>query len=317
MADLMQQASQGITLITDTVESVRGDAKKAMQEVALTAEDAHALVEDVRPNIISITRDGSRLAADAQQIAASIRDGKGTIGKLINDDGLYENAREIADKADTIVANMKEVSEEARRAISDFRSKDGPAQGLLADLRLTINQTREATADLADNMEAMKHNFFLRGFFNRRGYFDLNAISPAEYRRGVLENGKRKAMRIWLAANVLFEPAPDNTERLSADGRARLDSAMATYLKHVPTSPIVVEGYAKEGTIGEAYRIARHRAGIVREYVLLRYDLMPQNTGYIALGKEAQGSPNGGAWDGVSLALFLDRDALQFQNTSR
>jgi hypothetical protein len=158
----------------------------------------------------------------------------------------------------------------------------------------------------------MKHNFLLRGFFNRRGYFDLDAISPVDYRKGVLENGKRKAMRIWLAHSVLFEPGPEGTEVLSADGRARIDSAMSTYLKYLPSNPIVVEGYTTTGILAERFRQARQRAGMVREYVLSRYELPPQNVGYIALGDEAAGSPAGDRWDGVALTLFLDRTALQF-----
>jgi len=178
-------------------------------------------------------------------------------------------------------------------------------------VRVTLDQAREATADLADNMEAMKHNFLLRGFFNRRGYYDLDAISPVEYRNGVLENGKRKAMRIWLGAPVLFSQMPDGTEVLTPEGRERIDSAMATYLKYVPANPIVVEGYATAGTVGERYSLARARAAIVREYVLGRYQLMPQNTGFIALDA-AQESPSGDRWDGVAITLFLQREALQF-----
>ena len=68
-----------------------------------------------------------------------------------------------------------------------FRSPDGATQGLMADMRLTLSQAREATADLADNMEALKRNFLFRGFFNDRGYFDLDDISPRQYREGVLE----------------------------------------------------------------------------------------------------------------------------------
>ena len=60
-------------------------------------------------------------------------------------------------------------------------------------MQMTLTHAREATSDLADNMEALKRNFLLRGYFNRRGYFDLDDISPADYRDGVLENGKRKA----------------------------------------------------------------------------------------------------------------------------
>ena len=312
MADLLQQASDTITLVNDTVESLRGDITKAVQQVALTAEDAHDLLEDIRPDITNIARNSSRISADAQQVLQNIREGEGTIGKLINDDTLYRRATEIATEAKSVMENVREVSNEARSAIADFRSKDGPAQGLMSDMRVTLSQAREATADLADNMEAMKHNFLLRGFFNRRGYFDLDAISPVDYRNGVLENGKRKAMRIWLGNTVLFEPGPQGTEVLSADGRARIDSAMATYLKYLPSNPIVVEGYATTGTVAERFRQARQRAGMVREYVVGRYELPPQNVGYIALGDEAAGSPAGDRWDGVALTLFLDRTALQF-----
>jgi hypothetical protein len=51
---------------------------------------------------------------------------------------------------------------------------------------------------------------------------------------------------------------------------------------------------------------------MVREYVLRQYELTPQNAGYISLGNDAQGSPNGGSWDGVAITLFVDREALQF-----
>jgi hypothetical protein len=182
----------------------------------------------------------------------------------------------------------------------------------MSDMRVTLTQAREATADLADNMEAMKRNFLLRGFFNKRGYYDLNAISPADYRAGVLENGKRKAMRIWLTSGVLFERRADGTEVLTADGRARVDSAMATFLKYVPANPIVVEGYATEGVVGEQFQRSRLRAAAVREYLLTQYHLPPQNTGSIALAGEAQGSPANGPWDGIALTLFLDREQLQF-----
>ena len=256
ISDLLQQASDSVKLVTDTVEALRGDAERAVQQIALTAEDSHALIEEIRPSITAIAQDGSRIAADTRAIIASINEGKGTIGKLVNDDSLYVEVRQIASEAKAIMANVRELSAEAKGAIAeakgaigDFRSPSGPTQGLMSDMRVTLSQAREATADLADNMEAMKRNFLLRGFFNNRGYFDLNTISPADYRKGVLENGKRKAMRIWLGADVLFEQRPDGTEALTADGRSRIDSAMATFLKYLPANPLVIEGYATQGEV--------------------------------------------------------------------
>jgi len=265
LADLLQQASDTMAHVHRTVETLGDDAERTMEEVAETAADASQLFDEISPQIKAIAASGSRISADAEQIVARINAGEGALGKLINDDELYERAREIADEAEVVLANMREVSDEARRAIADVRAEDGPAQGLFADLRATIGQTREATADLADNMEALKHNFFLRGFFSRRGYFDLDAISPAQYRSGVLENGRRKAMRIWLSSAVLLVAGPGGAETLTPDGRARLDSAVVTFLKYLPANPVVVEGYAIDGTAGERYRRSRQRAALVRE----------------------------------------------------
>ena len=314
ISDLLQQANDTMMMIGDTVNALRGDAETAVKEVAGTAEDAHALLDQIRPDLEAIAKNGNVISSDTRELVAKINGGQGTIGKLVNDDTLYRQFHDLADQAQTVMTNLHEVSDEARRAIVDVRSKDGPAQGLLADMRTTIGQAREATADLADNMEAMKHNFLLRGFFNKRGYYDLNAISPVEYRTGVLENGKRKAMRIWLKSSVLFEPGADGTEVLSASGRARIDSAMATYLKYLPANPVVVEGYAPGPTVADRFHVSRRRAGIVREYILGKYDVPPQNAGFIGLGVEALNSPDKDRWDGVALTLFLDRTALQVAN---
>jgi phospholipid/cholesterol/gamma-HCH transport system substrate-binding protein len=315
LADLMAQASATMADVARTVDILSVEAEKTLKEVSATSAEAHQLMTDITPQIRAIAQNGARISADARNLVAGLQAGEGTMGKLLKDDALYMRAREIAEEAQVVMANVRDVTDEARRAIADFRSEDGPAQGLFADMRVTLSQAREATGDLADNMEALKHNFLLRGFFNRRGYFDLDAISPAQYRNGVLENGKRRAVRTWLDAAVLYETRPNGTLALTEDGRKRLDSAMATYLRYLPANPLVVEGYSTQGTIGEQYRDSRQRAGIVREYLLGRYGLMPQHTGSMALGADAQGSPSGNGWDGVAITLFLDADTgVQFVN---
>jgi phospholipid/cholesterol/gamma-HCH transport system substrate-binding protein len=315
ISDLLQQANDTMMMIGDTVTSLRGNAETAVKEIAGTAEDAHALLDVLGPDLEALARNGNVISADTRQLVAKINGGQGTIGRLVNDDELYRQFTSLTDQGNTVMANLQQVSDEARRAIVDFRSKEGPAQGLLGDMRITITQAREATADLADNMEAMKHNFLLRGFFNKRGYYDLDAISPVEYRTGVLEGGKRKAMRIWLKSSVLFVPGPDGREGLSPAGRERIDSAMSTYLKYLPANPLVVEGYIPAATNAERFRLSRIRAGIVREYILGKYDVPPQNAGFIGLGVDAPDSPDGKHWDGVAITLFLERGQLQLANT--
>ena len=53
------------------------------------------------------------------------------------------------------------------------------------------------------------------------------------------------------------------------------------------------------------------RAAVAREYLIGRFSLNPQMTGLIALRVDATGSPNNGAWDGVALAVYLEKRTLQ------
>jgi phospholipid/cholesterol/gamma-HCH transport system substrate-binding protein len=182
-------------------------------------------------------------------------------------------------------------------------------QGLTGDLQHTLASARDAMADLAENTEALKHSFLFRGFFNRRGYFDLEDVTPEQYRRGALEKGNRKALRIWIGDGVLFEHDASGTERLSDGGRARIDSAMSEFVKY-PKSPLVVEGYAAGVTGDERYIGSRRRADLVRDYILGKFALDPNLVAVMPMGSEAKNSPDGETWNGVALTLFVPAAAL-------
>jgi hypothetical protein len=165
-------------------------------------------------------------------------------------------------------------------------------------------------AAFAENMEALKHNFLVRGFFNDRGFFNLATLSPADYRAGALTSkGARRTVRVWLGAAVLFEPDPETPEheRLTEGGKARLDSAMASYLDQVPSGALIVEGHAQSGTKDEQYLKSRVRASAVRTYLIGRFTLDPLLTGIMPLGSDSAGSPKGAPWEGIALAVFQEK----------
>jgi len=56
---------------------------------------------------------------------------------------------------------------------------------------------------------------------------------------------------------------------------------------------------------------------MVREYILGKYDVPPQNVGFIGLADEATNSPDREHWDGAAVTLFLDRGELRIANGSR
>ena len=127
-------------------------------------------------------------------------------------------------------------------------------------MKQTLDDTRAAMAGFAENMEALKHNFLFRGFFNKRGYFDLAQISPAEYRKGMLSaRGARVPVRVWLNSAVLFESDPDtHTERLTAVGKERLESAIAPFLDRIAQAVAIVEGYSRLPTRKQGRVVRAH-----------------------------------------------------------
>lgn len=304
-ADALRRLNETIDQVAGLLDEVEVGIQEAVTAVSETAKEAQTLIADVGEEVRDITGAADRVTRDLSAMTADVRAGRGTVGRLITDDSLYDSARAIAGDAEKAVASLRQAAEEARAAVADFRSDGGPVKGIAGDLQQTLTLARDAMHNLEENTEALKRNFFFRGFFNRRGYFDLEDISVQEYRAGALENGDRRALRIWASADVLFETDAEGRERLTDGGRARLDSAMAEFVKYPRTTPFVVEGYAEAATADERFLMSRLRADLVRDYVVGKFGLDPNYITTMAMGSEASGSPAGNRWDGVALAVFV------------
>ena len=208
-------------------------------------------------------------------------------------------------EARAVIAQVQEAAGQAKGLVTDMRSNTGPVQGAIGDLRATLANAREAMADLSESSEALKRNFFFRGFFERRGYFDLDDVPADEYRKGALEGRDRRVVRVWLRREVLFALNEAGQEVLTDAGKARLESAMSDFLKQPADSPIVIEGYATGASYDERHIASRRRASMVRDYLVSRIQLDMTRAGVMPLGDQAPGSPDGETWDGVAIAIFL------------
>jgi phospholipid/cholesterol/gamma-HCH transport system substrate-binding protein len=311
LADLFEQMSETVRMVNVTIEELRGGIEQALTSVGTTVDNANALINAVGADVKAIASAGARITGDAAAIAEGVRKGEGTVGKLMKDDELYRRATGIVKSVEDIAADTRQAVHEARQALGKFQSYDGQVAGLTASLKETLDNARIAMAGLAANMEALKRNFLLRGFFNRRGYFTLADISPEEYRKGALtEGGHRRALRVWLRDDVLFERAPgeNGIEGLTDDGKVRLDSALASTVSRLADGVLIIEGYSRDGSAAEQYVASRARAGLVRDYLLVRFQLDPDAVSVMPLGPKAVvDSPAGDTWSGIALAVFLEK----------
>jgi outer membrane protein OmpA-like peptidoglycan-associated protein len=255
--------------------------------------------------------DVGQTATHVRHLVADVQAGRGTVGQLMRDDSLYRRLTDTADEVRQATANLRATTDAARSAVEDFRSPDGAGQQLVRGLKDTIDETQEVMSDLAEGTEALKRNVLFRGFFRDRGFYDMDALSRDAYKRGALEGRNRTALRVWLSTASLFAMGEDGVERLTADGRERLESAMLDLGRFPQDSALVVEGHATagDGTGPELLR-ASTRAEAVRDYLLTRFNRRPNLTGTMPLDEAVESPTGDGRWSGVALALFVRTDRL-------
>ena len=151
------------------------------------------------------------MTKDLSDIVSKVNTGDGTIGKLLNDDDLYYAAANLTESADrslisitselnsltkqfnklgtgieSVVTNVNNVVAQLYTMLLDVSDgkgvigsllKEGTPQdssitAILSGLSNVTEQSRIAAGRLAENMEALKHNWLFKSYFEERGYWD-------------------------------------------------------------------------------------------------------------------------------------------------
>ncbi len=136
-----------------------------------------ALMNNLQATAIDLkeaSRNTERLTASISSYASKLQ-AKGTLtNDLITDTVIFSRLRstvaqlqQVSQTANDITNNVKEVS-------NQLSSPNSPAGVLLndaqaaADLKATLSNLNAGTEKLDENMEALQHNFLLRGFFRKK-----------------------------------------------------------------------------------------------------------------------------------------------------
>ncbi|MFC2083487.1 MlaD family protein [Bacteroidota bacterium] len=150
------------------------------------------------------------ITKDFSEIVAKINQGDGTIGRIINDEALYDASVTLTKTADTSLALMTERLDEVsgflvevsggaanifktidttitdiKYLISDVGKGKGVLGALIADrsaydsiktvidnLVITTQALMQGSNSFTENMEALKHNWLFKSYFEERGYWD-------------------------------------------------------------------------------------------------------------------------------------------------
>lgn len=340
IADFLDQAKVIVSTAEEVLDEVKRDLRTVSDNVTRIAEQAEGLVADARPNFQAFVESAREIADDANALISGIEAGEGTVGKLFREDEVYNTLRDTAanlqkisndlakmsdtagsmvetakDKdimgdLDKTVENVREMTAKANEMLDNLKTEgDDGEPSMTDDVRQTMASANEAMTDFADNAEALKRSFFFKGFFKKRGFYDINEISVADYKAGEKAPGFPQE-RTWLHANDLFE-SNDDLVKISDRGKDVIDAAFADFIEHAKDDPILVEGYAGLPSAADAYVLSKRRALAVRAYLLERFGLRPNYLGVMEMGRVESTADSNRPWEGVALVRFLDKKEMK------
>jgi phospholipid/cholesterol/gamma-HCH transport system substrate-binding protein len=279
---------------------------------------------------------------NANGVVTDIRSGKGMVGMLLNDQQTATEAKDAVGNVQQAAVNLNQVTVQAKQVMADLQSRDlfGKAESTLnntkdasrnlsqasaqvnltltdafgpdrsgenagQNIRETLSNVNLATANMADDTEALKHEFFFRGFFKKRGYYSLKDLTPDQYRSNAYFNNQRNR-RKWLNAADAFGKDSNGNEVLSAAGEQEIDQIIGTAKDSAIDQPIVVEGYSNQTSAANEMVMSRSRSLIVARYLEKRFHLSAKNIGVMPLNDTAPPSSGKDSWDGACIVLVAN-----------
>ncbi|MGB3541432.1 MlaD family protein [Rubrivirga sp.] len=146
------------------------------ESTVATANTFQATVAESQNTLRSLTARADELVTVAEnasrgvdEILTRVYTGEGTVARFLNDDEVYTTALATVAQLQEGAAQLQTVSADVR-AITD-RINQAAGWGALGAFRFS------------ENMEALKHNFLFRGYFEDRGYYES---APFEVREAAI-----------------------------------------------------------------------------------------------------------------------------------
>jgi outer membrane protein OmpA-like peptidoglycan-associated protein len=236
-----------------------GDTISSQPPIAMSdlIKKSRDILDSSQQAIVNVTQ----ATASLKSVSAKIDDGQGTIGQLINDKTTY---------------------------LTLNQTMDG--------IRDTVTHAQAGVTDFQENMEALKHNFFVRGYFKNRGYEDSTELAKDE----ILSLPQVAPQKTFsFEAKQLF----DKVDTAKLKNQKSLNAA-GDFLTDTDFGVAVVAVYTgMEGDAAKDLVLSQGRALVVREYLVENFGFDDRRLKTLGMGKKTGASPASG-WGTVQIIIY-------------
>ena len=199
--------------------------------------------------------------AHLNSVSAKIDSGQGTVGALVNDKQLY--------------ANLEQTT---------------------LTLHDTMLQAQTGVTDFQENMEALKHNFLLSGYFKKRGYEDEGELK-ANRISGLPQSAPEK--EFTYAAKQLF----DGRDSAKLKNQKSLKAAGEYLAQNQFGFAVVVVSAGTEGDTKSDQILSEARAVVIRAYLVENFGFDDSQLKTLGTGK-LTGAKSDAEWGSIQILLY-------------
>jgi phospholipid/cholesterol/gamma-HCH transport system substrate-binding protein len=186
--------------------------------------------------------------------------------------------------ASAVLANVQDGSASIKEIAAKVNAGQGTLGALVNDKKMytQIDQTtaaaRSGATAFQENMEALKHNFLLRGFFNDRGYQDAAKLAqdaiPALPAGSPVKSFHYDVLKIF-----------EDADHAKLKGEKQLREA-GQFLQDNPFgTAVVVAASGMKGDADEVRVLTQARAMVVRDYLVKNFKMDDRRVKTLGRGK--------------------------------
>jgi phospholipid/cholesterol/gamma-HCH transport system substrate-binding protein len=334
--DQSQEAAPGTTLRgKDPVE-----LSAVIAKASGVIDQASGAIVDVQGKLNAALDTATGTIENADGLITLARSGKGSVGVLLNDKQTADRLKQTVANAEETSAHLNQLSVQAGQIVNDAQSRQFPAKvdatiaaaqhaaqqldqasqqvntalnGALGpdhsgedaaeNIRESLSNVNLLTGNMAEDTEALKHEFFFRGFFRKRGFYSLQELTPAQYRKTAYFQ-KASNPRLWLEGAEAFTTDSSGIEALSTSGERQIDRFIGSEKNVIIDEPMVIEGYSENAQAAKQITMSTSRSLLAAQYLEKHFRLRSQDIGVISLMATPPASSGRASWDGACVVLL-------------
>jgi phospholipid/cholesterol/gamma-HCH transport system substrate-binding protein len=194
-------------------------------------------------------------------VSAKIDSGHGTVGALVNDKQLYSNLEETT-------TTLHETMLRAQNGVTDFQ----------------------------ENMEALKHNFLLRGYFKKRGYEDSSDLNANK----IDALPQKTPFKVFsFTARQLF----DSRDSAKLKNQKSLNACGEFLAQNQFGFAVIVVSAGMEGDHDKELVLTQARAMVVRDYMVENFGFDDRQLKTFGRGKQT-GENQNADWGSIQILIY-------------